>query len=120
MELEEARDALLMKICCTSEMVRVHLTNALGRILAADIRAPFSVPSFPKSAMDGYAVWSEDVQSATKDNPVRLRVVGECLAGETYDILRRILYICYTSLLLYITWEYKTGVVSRRDMRYNG
>ena len=82
-EVEEAREALLKRINRPLEIVRVHLLNADGRILAEDIRAPFSVPSFPKSAMDGYAVWSEDVQSATKDNPVRLRVVGECLAGET-------------------------------------
>ena len=55
---------------------------AIGRILAEEVRAPFNVPHFPKSAMDGYAVHSEDVKDASPERPVVLTVAGEILAGD--------------------------------------
>lgn len=61
---------------------QVSLCHAVGRVLAEDIRAPFAVPHFPKSAMDGYAVRSAEVQGAAPEQPVRLRVTGEILAGD--------------------------------------
>jgi molybdopterin molybdotransferase len=38
----------------------VPLPDALGRILASDLTAPFMMPPFDKSAMDGYAIRSAD------------------------------------------------------------
>lgn len=81
MELEEAREALVRELKQILECETVMLPDAVGRILADDLRAPFSVPSFPKAAMDGYAVRSSDVSDATIDDPVMLKVIGESLAG---------------------------------------
>ena len=53
---------------------RVPLEQAGGRILAAAAAALVDLPPFPSSAMDGYAVRSEDT-------PGRLPVVGEVAAG---------------------------------------
>lgn len=57
---------------------RVMLLDAVGRILADDIKAPWNMPLWNNSAMDGYAVRSEDCQT-----PVTLRVTGYIPAGAT-------------------------------------
>jgi molybdopterin molybdotransferase len=54
---------------------------ALGRVLAEDVRARDALPPWDDSAMDGYAVRSEDVAAASAERPVVLRVAGEAAAG---------------------------------------
>ncbi len=56
---------------------RVRLDQAMGRLLAEDVRADIDLPPFDRARMDGYAVRSEDVATA----PVRLRAAGEIAAG---------------------------------------
>lgn len=60
----------------------IALSEALGRTLAADVKAAFSIPPFPNSSMDGYALRAEDTASATPDQPVRLAVIGDIPAGQ--------------------------------------
>ncbi len=81
MELEEAVKLFADKVKHTNQIEETGLVECHGRILAEDIKAPFNVPHFPKSAMDGYAVRSEDISSASEDEPVRLAVIGKILAG---------------------------------------
>lgn len=64
---------------------RVALGEALGRVLADEVRAGWDVPPWPNAAMDGYAVRSADAAGARADAPVRLRVVGEAPAGGGWD-----------------------------------
>jgi molybdopterin molybdotransferase len=59
------------------------LLEALGLPVCEAISAPMDLPSFDNSAMDGYAVYFDDVASATEDHPVHLPVVGEMAAGQT-------------------------------------
>lgn len=66
---------------CTS-YVEKSIEDAVGYVTYEDIYAPINVPTFPKSAMDGYAVRAQDVEFATKDTPVTLRVIGELFAGD--------------------------------------
>jgi len=63
------------------EVERSNLTDALGRVIAEDIIAPEPSPRNTNSAMDGFAAYWEDVQSATETVPVSLPVVGESSAG---------------------------------------
>ncbi|WP_256793551.1 gephyrin-like molybdotransferase Glp [Terrabacter sp. Ter38] len=56
------------------------LTEALGLVVARDVRAKVNLPHFDNSSMDGYAVRSESLASAG-GSPVRLRIVGEVAAG---------------------------------------
>jgi len=56
----------------------VLLADARGRALAADVASKVDSPPFNKSAMDGFAVRAEDVQSL----PAELEVVGEVCAGQ--------------------------------------
>ncbi|GJG85276.1 molybdopterin molybdenumtransferase MoeA [Gemmatimonadetes bacterium T265] len=63
---------------------RVALGDALGRVLAADVRAGWDVPPRANASMDGYAVRAADAAGARPDAPARLRVVGEAPAGRPW------------------------------------
>lgn len=54
---------------------RVSLAASLGRVLAADVRAPGDWPAFDASTMDGYAVRAADVTGDA------MPVAGESRAG---------------------------------------
>ncbi len=56
----------------------VPLQQALGRVLAADVRANRDQPPYDVSAMDGYALRSADVANA----PAVLEVVEDIKAGD--------------------------------------
>ncbi len=59
------------------EVERVRLELAHGRFLAEDLTAQIDMPSFPNSAMDGFALRSADA-------PGTLTVIGESAAGRPY------------------------------------
>ena len=61
---------------------RVALLDALGRVLAQEVRSPRDIPGFDNSAMDGFAVRAADVAGATADKPVRLTVTETVPAGK--------------------------------------
>lgn len=61
----------------------VQLLDAHECVLTEDVVAPWSLPQFDNSSMDGYAVRSEDVATATVDEPVDLPVVADIAAGDT-------------------------------------
>ncbi len=81
-EVEDAIRAITDGLSSITQSELVSLKNSSGRILSEDITAPISVPSFPKSAMDGYAVRSEDIAAASSDNPVKLKVIASIMAGD--------------------------------------
>lgn len=64
----------------------IDILDAVGRVCADDIVAEFPVPSYPKSAMDGYAVMSSDISDAGKYQPVKLDVIANIYAGDRLDI----------------------------------
>jgi putative molybdopterin biosynthesis protein len=59
---------------------RVPLAEALGRVLAEDVRASVDVPGFDRANMDGFAVRAADTFGASEEEPVRLRLNDEVLA----------------------------------------
>jgi molybdopterin molybdotransferase len=64
----------------------VSLLDSLGRALAADVHAKVDSPSVDASLKDGYAVRSQQVEGASKEHPVNLRLVGYQAAGGTEDV----------------------------------
>ncbi|SLK41273.1 molybdopterin biosynthesis protein MoeA [Mycobacteroides abscessus subsp. abscessus] len=62
------------------EEVSIYECN--GRFLSEDIVANHDVPSFDRSAYDGFAIRSVDVKGANKENPITLTVVDEIGAGQ--------------------------------------
>ena len=57
----------------------VPLEDALGRVLAADVRAEVDVPGFDRANMDGFAVRAEDTFGATEAEPVLLELNSESI-----------------------------------------
>jgi len=64
----------------------VSLEAALGRVLAADVVAGETLPSFARSTMDGYAVRAGDTHGASEQSPAYLRVVGDVPTGTVPDV----------------------------------
>jgi molybdopterin molybdotransferase len=57
------------------------LREALGRVLAEDVRSPLALPPWDNASMDGYAVRAADVDEASAANPATLKVIGTVAAG---------------------------------------
>jgi molybdenum cofactor synthesis domain-containing protein len=62
------------------------LADALGYALAQDIVAPIDVPPFDRSNVDGFAVRSADLASASEGTPVRVMLNDEVIACGTAPI----------------------------------
>ena len=60
---------------------QVPLRAAPGRVLAADVISPITLPHWTNSAMDGYAVRGADVLGASEAAPVELPVIETVAAG---------------------------------------
>ena len=78
---EEALKIMLnsvKKLECES----IELLQCAGRILFDDIVADINIPPFDNSAMDGFAVKSEDTSGASDNNPVNLKIIEEIKAGD--------------------------------------
>jgi len=84
--LDEARRRLDANVRPIARTERVRLDEAHGRVAAADVTSPIDVPPFARSAMDGYAVVATDVAAASKDAPVRLRLVDRIYTGRISSI----------------------------------
>jgi molybdopterin molybdotransferase len=78
--VEEARDRILSAVSPLGSL-QVPLTEAYGCVLAEDVVADHDMPDFASSAMDGFAVRSSDIASASPDQPVELKIVGRALIG---------------------------------------
>ncbi len=83
--VEEAQAAIFAAIPGPTEAERVHLSDALGRVAALAIASTTDLPPWDNSAMDGYAIRSADVASASDTAPVVLQVAGEVAAGQVAD-----------------------------------
>jgi molybdopterin molybdotransferase len=72
---------LLVDAVSAVGLEEIPLAECVGRVLAEDVAAADNVPPFDRSPYDGYALRSEDVAGATKENPVTLYIVEEVPAG---------------------------------------
>lgn len=81
LSVAEARERLLAACGPLAGREQVAVRSALGRVLAADIVAPFDVPAHDNSAMDGFAVRAEDLGS----DETALRLVGTAYAGGAFS-----------------------------------
>jgi len=79
--LDDALDRIRTAVPTIRGEEQVVLNAALGRILAETVRSPIDVPAYTNSAMDGYAVRSDDLPS---EGTVTLRVTGTSSAGHPF------------------------------------
>ncbi len=78
--VDEHLAEILERVGALGQM-EMRLLEAHGCVLAEDVVAPGPLPAFDNSAMDGYAVRTEDVAAATPQASVALHVVGDIAAG---------------------------------------
>jgi len=78
--VEEALERILSLVHRLEEH-ESQLLNSLGQVLAEDIIAPFDVPPYDNSAMDGYAVKSVSTIGASITEPKHMRIIDEVAAG---------------------------------------
>ena len=82
--IDEAHRLVLSR-CSVLPSTTVHVDDAIGYVLADEVRATENVPPFANTAVDGYAVRSHDTTGA-ENQPVHLAVVGEIAAGASGDV----------------------------------
>ncbi len=60
---------------------KIATADALDRVTAAPVLSPSSLPAFPRSTMDGYAVRAQNTFGASATLPAYLAVIGEVPMG---------------------------------------
>ncbi len=75
---EEARSVILDNVSPLGKE-RVDLLSSLGRVIAEDVTAPWDMPLYDNSAMDGFALREADFRSGTST----LMITGYIPAGGT-------------------------------------
>jgi molybdopterin molybdotransferase len=81
LSVSEAQSRLISLLPPPGRIEHVPLVDAEGRVLAQTILASHDLPPFTNSSMDGFALRSADVQSASRESPVELRVIADLPAG---------------------------------------
>ncbi len=84
LSLEEAQNLILSHVE-KMQLETVNVIDAAGRVTARDLTSDIDVCPFDNSAMDGFAFRASQIEGATEDNPVELKVVAEVGAGDVYD-----------------------------------
>ncbi|GHY89497.1 bifunctional molybdopterin-guanine dinucleotide biosynthesis adaptor protein MobB/molybdopterin molybdotransferase MoeA [Vibrio cholerae] len=78
LSVEQGREKILSLISPLAETESVAIQECYQRVLAREVSSPINVPAYRNSAMDGYALRSDDLE---RDS---YRVVAEVLAGSHY------------------------------------
>ena len=78
--VEEAREKILEHFV-TLDSKSVSILDSLGLVVSESVKSPLNIPPFNNSAMDGYAVISEDTKLASSDHVVNLKILETIKAG---------------------------------------
>ena len=82
--LEEARSLVLSRMeALPTETVPV--LDLAGRVAAADLTSDIDIAPFAHSAMDGFALRSDQIASASDTSLVELDVIAEIAAGDNFE-----------------------------------
>ena len=72
----------LLSITPSLSLEEVPLEDALGRVLAYDLKARLDLPPFHRSVYDGYAFRSAETVNASDRSPAMFRITGNIAAGD--------------------------------------
>jgi len=73
---------LTMAHALTAGTEVISILNSSGLVVAKDIMSVVDSPSVDASLKDGYAVISDDISKASKDNPIKLKMIDSVAAGD--------------------------------------
>ena len=82
MDAAIAQQHILNSVTPISEIETVAVRDALHRVVAKEIRSTINVPSNTNSAMDGYAIRSEDIP---RQDTKTFKLIGTSWAGKPFD-----------------------------------
>jgi molybdopterin molybdotransferase len=82
LRVDEALAEIRERITAVAEPETVGLNDALGRVLLADVVSGIDVPQHGNSAVDGYAVFFDDLN---REGETTLPVTGRVAAGHALD-----------------------------------
>ena len=82
MPVSKAREYIRAVLEPVSTIERMHIRDALGRVIAEDVISPVDVPGHDNSAMDGYAVRFADLKA---DGEAKLKLIGTAFAGKPFE-----------------------------------
>ncbi len=71
---------------CKLQKEKLSLSDSLCRILCEDVISKENIPSFDRSTVDGYALFSADSFGSSESSPSQLDIAGEVLMGEKTDL----------------------------------
>ncbi|MFH1169078.1 MAG: molybdopterin molybdotransferase MoeA, partial [Chloroflexota bacterium] len=78
--VEQALEKVL-SYAAVLEPEEAPILDAIGQVLAEDVVSGINIPPLDNSAMDGYAVRSDDTLTASQQSPRLLRVIDIVIAG---------------------------------------
>ena len=76
MDFEKAQLYLEQFLTPVTAVEKLPIQDALGRVIAKDIKSSINVPNYDNSAMDGYAI-------GLNQNQLTFKVIGSIFAGST-------------------------------------
>ena len=82
--LEEALSRTLERLTPLPS-IDIEIDKAAGLTVAENCIATINCPSASSSMKDGYAIVSQDLENASKDSPVKLKITGSMFAGSQKD-----------------------------------
>lgn len=82
-ELDEARQLSFEAVKRFGESEQVHSTQAVGRVLAEDVRCEIAIPPHSIAFYDGYALRANDTSGCSDGHQVKLRLAGRLKPGDS-------------------------------------
>lgn len=79
--VDQAQKSILEFIQSVTQLENVAIKQSLGRVLAVPVKSAVDIPCFDNSAMDGYALSSQQDEG----KPLKLKNIGTAWAGRPYD-----------------------------------
>lgn len=82
--VDTALEIILSSTRVITRSEKSDILNCSGRFLFQDVISLYNIPLKNNSAMDGYAVKTDDINSASANNPVCLKIIDEIQAGNEF------------------------------------
>jgi molybdopterin molybdotransferase len=79
--VEQAIEKILSQASPVEQVESINILDALNRVLAEDLHSTIDVPGYDNSAMDGYAVRSDDCQTSGSELPISQRIAAGQVGG---------------------------------------
>ena len=81
---KRAQETVVLYTLPLDGVEKINLESCEGRVLAGDVRAEFYQPPFTNSAMDGFAVRSQELEGASPDAPISVEIQSFQSAGSAF------------------------------------